>query len=275
MTSNLSISVCASQLRENMGLDGEEIIGDLVQLITDAEYEFQEGSFGKDFSGFSRSLGDGNYLIGFNTDQFWSESFRRFTLSHELGHVTIPDHKSNLEKVDMHRSKSEYRSNDRMEREADYFAICFLAPKKAFQHAMKFKDYSKTTILHLSNYFGISPYASVLRFIELTNLACTLVVCDYRGNIEYERRSGSMKDTFKRDFLGVGRVKGTTLTSDFITGNRDEDTCTVSLSEWFDDLPVEIQATESVIELGYNGKYLTLLTPHIGNLDDYLADNSY
>lgn len=275
MISTISISVCASQLRENIGLTGEETIVDLVQLIKDADYDYREGAFGKDFSGFSRCLGGGRYLIGFNTDQYWSESFRRFTLSHELGHVTIPEHKSHLMKVDMHRSKSEYRSNDRMEQEADYFAICFLAPKNPFQRAMKFKDYSKTTILEISSQFGISPYATVLRFVELTDHSCTLIVCNDRGFIEYEKRSNPMKETFRRDFLKNGRVKGTTLTSDFINGKRDEDTCTVSLSEWFDDLPPEIQATESVIELGYNGKFLTLITPDNANFDEFLAEENF
>ena len=274
MSLRQSIAVHAAQLRENMAIGDSEVIGDIVDYIQEAGYSYLEKSFGDEFSGFSQALGGGNYLIGFNTDHLWSDKFRRFTLSHELGHITIPDHRKILETEELHLSKSEFQSRDKkIEREADYFAICFLAPKKAFQVAMKYKEYTKETILGLSKHFGISSYAAVLRFIELTDFACTLVVCNEEGLIEYEQRSDRMKETYKQDFLSKKQVKGTTLTYDYINGRQEEDACTVSLDEWFDDLPIEIEATESVIELGYNGKFLTLLTPHIPDLDEFIAEN--
>ena len=273
MSLRQSIAVHAAQFRENMTIGDSEVIGDIVDHIRDAGYRYMEKSFGDEFSGFSQALGNGNYLIGFNSDHLWSDKFHRFTLSHELGHITIPEHRKILETEELHRSKSEFQSRDRIEREADYFAICFLAPKKAFQTAMKYEEYTKDTILGLSEHFGISSYAAVLRFIELTDLTCTLVVCNEAGLIEYEQRSDRMKETYKQDFLRKKQVKGTTLTYDYINGHQEEDTCTVSLNEWFDDLPIEIEATESVIELGYNGKFLTLLTPHIPDLDEFIAEN--
>ncbi|MXX14819.1 MAG: ImmA/IrrE family metallo-endopeptidase [Gemmatimonadetes bacterium] len=273
MSLRQSIAVHAAQLRENMAISDSEVIGDIVDQIQESGYRYMEGSFGDEFSGYSQSLGGGNFLIGFNRDHFWSDKFHRFTLSHELGHITIPEHRKILETEELHRSKSEFQSRDQIEREADYFAICFLAPKKAFQTAMKYKEYIKDTILGLSEHFGISSYAAVLRFIELTDLTCTLVVCNEAGLIEYERRSDRMKETYKQDFLRKKQVKGTTLTYDYMDGHQEEDTCTVSLNDWFDDLPIEIEATESVIELGYNGKFLTLLTPHIPDLDEFIAEN--
>lgn len=273
MSLRQSIAVHAAQLRENMAISDSEVIGDIVDQIQESGYRYMEGSFGDEFSGYSQSLGGGNFLIGFNRDHFWSDKFHRFTLSHELGHITIPEHRKILETEELHRSKSEFQSRDQIEREADYFAICFLAPKKAFQTAMKYKEYTKDTILGLSEHFGISSYAAVLRFIELTDLTCTLVVCNEAGLIEYERRSDRMKETYKQDFLRKKQVKGTTLTYDYMDGHQEEDTCTVSLNDWFDDLPIEIEATESVIELGYNGKFLTLLTPHIPDLDEFIAEN--
>ncbi len=273
MSLRQSIAVHAAQLRENMAIGDSEVIGDIVDHIQEAGYRYMEKSFGDEFSGFSQVLRDGNFLIGFNRDHFWSDKFHRFTLSHELGHITIPEHRKILETEELHRSKSEFQSRDRIEREADYFAICFLAPKKAFQAAMKYKEYTKETILGLSEHFGISSYAAVLRFIELTDFACTLVVCNEEGLIEYEQRSDRMKETYKQEFLSRKQVKGTTLTYDYINGRQEEDTCPILLNEWFDDLPIEIEATESVIELGYNGKFLTLLTPHIPNLDEFIAEN--
>ena len=275
MSVRLAIAAQAAQLRENMEIGETQVVEDIVHHIKKAGYHYMEKSFGNDFSGFSRALGGGNYLIGFNRDQFWSDKFHRFTLSHELGHVTIPEHRQVLERDGVHQSRSEFQSRGNpIERQADYFAICFLAPRKLFLAAMKFKDYTKATILKLSEHFRISPYAVVLRFMELTDLACTLVVCNTDGFIEYELRSDRMKETYKQDFLRQKQVKGTTLTYDYINGRKDEDSCTVSLGEWFDDLPdgVEVDATESVIDLGYNGKFLTLLVPHVIDLDEYVSE---
>ena len=113
--------------------------------------------------------------------------------------------------------------------------------------------------------------------MELTKLSCTLVVCNADGFIEYEKRSDRMKETYKQEFLSRKPVKETTLTFDYIKGRKEEESCTVSLREWFDDLPdgVDVEATESVIELGYNGKFLTLLTPHVGDLDERIAEDEY
>jgi len=205
----------AAQLRQDMAIGEDEVIGDLIHHIQEAGYHYMEESFEDEFSGFSRALGGGNYLIGFNHDHFWSEKFRRFTLAHELGHVTIPEHRHLLEKDGLHRSRSEFQSRDPIERQADYFAICFLAPRKGFQTAMRYKEYTRKTIFELSDHFEISPYAAVLRFIELTDLACTLVVCTADGFIERETRSDRMKETYKQDFLSKKRVKGTTLTYDY------------------------------------------------------------
>ena len=133
MSLRQSIAVHASQLRESMAIGDNEVIGDIVSLIQEAGYHYMDDSFGDDFSGFSQALGGGDYLIGFNRNHFWSDKFHRFTISHELGHITIPRHRQILEAKGLHRSKSEFQAKDQIEREADYFAICFLAPSKAFQ----------------------------------------------------------------------------------------------------------------------------------------------
>ncbi len=269
-----TIAAYASQLRENMGIGENAAIGHLVHHIKEAGYEYLEESFGDEFSGFSQSLGGGKYLIGFNREHLWSIKFQRFTLSHELGHLTIPEHRRILDNTGLHRSKSEFQSQDPIEREADYFAICFLTPRKSFQDAMKHKEYTKDTIFGLSEKFGISAYATILRFIELTDQSCTLIVSNSTGMIEYERRSNRMKESCQQNFLAGKKIKETTLTFDYIKGRKGENSCTVSLREWFEDLPeeIEIDATESVIDLGYNNKYLTLLTPHVTDVDEYSRD---
>ena len=65
---------------------------------------------------------------------------------------------------------------------------------------------------------------------------------------------------------------GTTLTSDWCKGIKDECTCTILLSDWYRDLEGEVKATESVIDLGYNDKLLTLIEPEVSDISAYLAE---
>ena len=275
-----SVAVDANQLRTNLEMGMDEIVKDIVVLTQRAGYDYMEESFGPEFStfsGFSLNLGPNDYRVGFNSDHFGrGAAFHRFTVSHELGHLSISAHRQLLDGEILHRSQSErFRSTNPIEREADYFAVCFLAPAQAFRKASHPFDYNREAVFTLSELFGISPYSAVLRFIELTDLACTLVVSNADSTIDYEWPSGKMKDEFGYRSLRDEPVPLSTLTADFINGNTGEDTCTIKLNDWFGDLDVDVEATESVIELGYNGKFLTLLTPHAGDLESYRAEADY
>jgi hypothetical protein len=41
---------------------------------------------------------------------------------------------------------------------------------------------------------------------------------------------------------------------------------------WHNRLPKDVPVIESVLDLGYGGKLMTLLTPTISYLDEYLAE---
>lgn len=273
--SDYEIISFANQLRENVGLKRDDIVGSIVDLVQNAGYQFMEDSFGNEFSGFSKSLGNFNYLIGFNKDHYWSEKFRRFTVSHELGHISIPKHRKILDKEILHRSVSEYMSKEEIEREADKFAINFLAPRDHFQKIIATKNFSKEVICELSDHFQISSYATALRFVELTDLTCALIVCTNKGRIKYEKRSKRMSDSFKHGFLYEQEISCNTLTYDFIKHQveDDEKERQLLLNEWYYELPNEVECAESVMELGYNGIYLALVTPNIADFDECFSQN--
>ena len=42
------------------------------------------------------------------------------------------------------------------------------------------------------------------------------------------------------------------------------------MSLWYKNLTKEIKVKECVIDLGYNDKIMTLLTPEIANINEYL-----
>lgn len=196
MISGNKISEYALQLRENLGLSYEEPIQNLIALVQEAGYQYVEESFGNEFSGFSRSLGRGNFLIGYNADHDWGENFKRFTISHELGHVSMIEHQNILFQNGNHYSLAEFRSDKQVEKEADLFAINFLAPKESCLKQISGKNFTRKNVINLSGHFTISSYAAALRFVEVTDLACVLVVCNKNGFIDYEKRSPRFKDTF-------------------------------------------------------------------------------
>ncbi len=261
--SPLNIAIHAQHLRDNVGLGAAEPIADIDLVIKKAEFHYMEDHFGDEFSGFCRKVVAGQYLIGFNIDHHWNNGFRRFTLSHELGHLSLPHHLEMLDSGDVHKSKPEFQSRDPIEQEADVFAINFLAPKRAVAEQTKHGDFSRESVRHLSNYFGISYLAAARRFVEATDLACVLIVSNQSGHIEYEIRSDAFQAALGfYPFLHKQTISSCSVTSDFVRGNKKENDCDVYLCDWYPDLVTDVKATESVLELGYNSRYLTLLTPH-------------
>lgn len=275
MTAEWRIVQQVNFLRDNIGLSYDEPIGNIDDLVREAGYEYVEESFNDDFSGFSKSLGGGNYLIGFNSDHFWNESFRRFTISHELGHLSLPEHRIILDRTIMHRSKPEFSSADGIEKEADLFAINLLAPKITLLKIAKHKKFSAETIRNVADYFQISLYAAALRFIETTDLCCSLVVCNKNGYIEFEKRSQKLQSSLRHSYLYRQKINPATFTFNHIQGDSNTESATTSLNDWYQNLPVDIKTDESVLDLTYNNKVLVLLEPHVSNIDEYIREQKY
>lgn len=250
-------------LKEEIGLGEDDLVADIDSLIKLAGYNLEESHFRDSFSAASISRAPGKFLILYNKNHHWSEKFRRFTLAHELGHLTIPSHRALLVANVIQSSSPEYTSLEATEREADKFAINFLAPRSAFKKEMITLGYSREDIMSLSDTFQISAYATAHRFVELAvDFPCSLIACHKNGNIEYEIRSIGMKNLVRgHRSLNSLPVNSSTLASEFIRGVNDTVTIQLSLSEWYQDLEVEIRAKESVIDLGYNQLYLALIEP--------------
>ena len=270
MLSEPAIAGMANSLREEIGLANDEVVGDIVAVVKEANYEYAECHLGEGVSGFSKYLGSGRYEIGFNPDHYWNEGFRRFTIGHELGHVSIPRHRDLLRGVTGHESKPVYYERDGdFEREADRFAVHFLTPARGFRKQMEYKEYCPETISALAKHFGTSLYAAILRYIELTDQSCALVVCNGKGQIHYEKRSRSMIDEYRNmRLLHREPLKPGTLVHDWVRGNRGEQNCCFGLEVWYDDCPEGVEATESVIPLGYGDLYFALLIPDKQQLYD-------
>ena len=163
-------------------------------LIKDVGYKYIEERFEDGFAGFCQYMGGSDFLIGYNLRIDYGEQFKRFTLAHELGHVWMPDHqKKLLGNQKMHRSLFNEQYDRDTEKEADCFSAHFLAPSKPCLRILSGRDSSPITIVAIAEHFNISLYAAALRFIDLTEIACSLIFCNKDGKTKFERRSQTMQ----------------------------------------------------------------------------------
>jgi hypothetical protein len=269
MTPSIIASSQACDFREELGLKENDIVGDLVQLIKDtAGYEYEESTYSEPFYGCSEYIGNGQFKISYNLRFNWNETFKRFTLAHELGHISL--HQQYLREHILHRCYTQDQFIKQMEIDADCFAGNFLAPPKPCYKLISKLEFTPQAIKQIAEHFNISTYAAALRFIELTDLTCTFIVCNKTGNTEYERRSSRMLAEFQHAFVFKTKIHSHTLTYEFINGKRDNNCCESKMNYWHSSLPKDIPVTECVLDLGYNDKFMTLITPRIGNINEYL-----
>lgn len=258
----LRIVSSARGLREMLGLSSIESVQNIDKVISDSGYIYQEESLGEKYSAFCVYLGNEQYGIIFNTDHYWNERFRRFTIAHELGHITMPHHSAVLKSVRKHKSRPEFQSEDPLEREADLFAINFLVPREAFEQKAKYQEFNKETIQKLASVFNISILAACFRFIELTDLVTVLIVSDSNGKIKYEKRSREFRDLIKHEYLKGYSVRNTTQTYEMINSHnqRSLPDCEIYLNEWYPALYEKFPCNESALNLGYNDSFVTMLS---------------
>lgn len=277
MKSPILIAEDAHMLREQMNLGNDDVIVDLISLIKESGFHYVEDHFADDFAGFSQCLGKHSYLIGYNLDRDWGIQFKRFTLAHELGHVSIPEHQYILYgKGALHRSFAKDQYNKDTELEADCFAANFLAPTQACFNLIPNMALTPENTTKLANHFNISTYAAALRIVDLTDEHCTIIVCNEGGKTEYEKRSPQLENAlrFKCKYVHKTKIHEHTLAYEYIQGKMNTHTCESMMNYWYADLPTDLKAIESVIDLGYNRKFMVFLTPFCQDFIDFFTDDS-
>lgn len=133
---------------------------DLIKLASNFNIEVYQSDLGNKISGAIKyEKEEGKYRILINEKD--SESRKRFTIAHELGHYFLH---SNILKSDeilvdtLYRMKSEKDDKER-EMEADYFAGALLMNKKLLEKMYE-KDYSITSLAQI---FEVSESAMTVR----------------------------------------------------------------------------------------------------------------
>ena len=128
------------------------------------------GSYGDAFDGMLEWR-RGRFHIYCNLDRVHSPTSARarFTLSHELGHYFLDDHRRGLEagEVPSHPSWVEFVSDLLVEQEADTFAAALLLPEARTRREFNDAGEGLTTILAVAQSLGASVTATALRYVKL------------------------------------------------------------------------------------------------------------
>ena len=122
-------------------------------IIRRKRITLSRGAYGDAFDGMLEHR-SGRFHIYCNVARAKNSARVRFTLSHELGHYFIDDHRLALEAgLPPHPSLSEYQSDNPAEQEADHFASNLLMPRARFVRAAKQLPVGAPAILSLTEQF--------------------------------------------------------------------------------------------------------------------------
>jgi hypothetical protein len=164
-------------------------------------------------------------------------------------------------------SEDNLGSTNPREIEANKFAAHFLMPKAAFVPMAERLTFTPAAIRKLAEHFQVSEIATAQHFVENTDLACSLIVCNSEGRTVREVRSEKMARLlgFPR-FVCKTDVPASSLAAERIRGASSKELGNTSLLDWMPQLSIDLQVEEGVIQTPDN-LYLVLLTPYQANPD--------
>lgn len=157
----------------------------------------------------------------------------RFTFAHELGHYFIDEHRTALESgISSHCSFTGFKTKDRVERQADYFASCLLLPEERVKSYCRRKIFSFSIIEELSKKFSVSFSATSLRFSAI-GMHPIMVVYSYKNNISWYWSSQDFP--FKYLLHGKYKLPEDTVAGEyFLKGFYPKTSEEVWAMDWFD-----------------------------------------
>lgn len=207
------------------------------------------------------------YAIAYAT-HIESPGFRRFSISHELGHYLLPGHpEAVLDENGIHESFAGFRSDNVYEKEADSFAAGLLMPSRLFSAALANTEPGLEAIEDLSSLCITSLPATAIRYVQFADYPVAVVVSTGQS-IDFCPMSDAFKALRDIEWLKKGQpVPRSSHTHTFNQSKKrvlesDRTEGVSSLHTWFGAGP-EWDLIEEVLGLGKYGKTLTVLRPII------------
>lgn len=207
---------------------------------------------------------NGQFGIGYPT-HIKNEGFKRFSVSHEIGHYRLPGHVDAVIDADgQHFSHAGFVTDEKYEKEADHFAAALLMPTGPFFAELRHAGGGLAVIEKLAGHCDTSLEATAIRYAQCATEPVAIIRSSGR-TIDYAFMSDALKD-----FPGLDWIrKRTPLARDTVTyrfnatmeyvrkAARDDGTSL--LQDWFGG-PHRQEVVEEVVGLGSYGKTLTVLT---------------
>ena len=151
------------------------------QILHEQEITLSFGRYGEYFDGMLHHDA-GRFHVYCNEERCGArtDGRTRFTLSHELGHFTIPEHHAALRSgVAPHHPSFCNKSNAAyyVEEEADFFASRLLMPQSRFNDAVRRSGWEGLANLRkAANVMGTSLQSTARRFMDSDEHPCAFVV---------------------------------------------------------------------------------------------------
>lgn len=184
---------------------------DLDALLEDKGIQVFYEEFEETFDGLLDLIGNSAHIYcNLSTGNHPGGKRTRFTISHELGHYFIDEHRSALTNGYV-PSLGEYTVKDLVvEREADLFASRLLMPGDVYTKIAKKANPGLKGIVELAKCFDVSIKCSAIRYLNEDSSPCALSFWSMEGKLVWKWFSKSMWNAGIRKFNPVPVAKGAT-----------------------------------------------------------------
>lgn len=183
---------------------------------------------------------------------------RRFAIAHEIGHWVLHSDVSQLVACTSEDMLSAYRTSP-IEIEANVFAAALLMPREPFARRTRGAPILWSTTRTLSDYFLTSLTSTAVRFVEVSDDYCALVVSE-KGRIKWWRSSDAFGSRFRvQTRTSVPEVS---VAASLFSGRLQTETpLELPIETWIEDPGgVEGDVIEDSILLARHGLVLSLLS---------------
>jgi len=195
MKNKKAISELAEGLLELSGQNSLPIDLSLIAKLESPHIIFQGVKFSGAFDGTLRIV-NGRFVVLFNSNFGNEDNPRvRFTIAHELGHYFIDEHRRYYEAGNTHNSTFSFDPSQQEELEANHFAANLLMPKSIFEPLVLDSFPGWNTIEAMAQNARTSIISTALRYIELTDHPCVLIVIE-GTMIKWFKPSKEMKGVY-------------------------------------------------------------------------------
>ena len=183
---------------------------------------------------------------------------KRFTVAHEMGHFSIPEHITE-ERYFFQCTDKDLNTFDKKggrEAEANEFAAELLMPEDIFKEKIRLKDLSYNLLQDLTSEFETSLTATGIRFSELSGDYA--LVCSENSCIKWLIKG----DNFPFYVRGEGKLANESIAIEFFRGKKlPKSFETVPAFAWLDDykLKGDMDVQELSIPLPYYDQVLSFL----------------